>query len=113
MTKNVSRRTEKSSAASKHSGRPISGITSNLRSDFATSTNKSSMNDREDDDVEMAHIKVQVPLVASDIDDESYDFSQNRRDCEAAAAQEAQSPGDFDDRDSEDIELDVSLQKGT
>ena len=74
MSKNVSRRTEKSSGASKISSRPISGITSNLRSDFATSTNKSSMNDREDDDVEMAHIKVEVPVVASDIDDESYDF---------------------------------------
>lgn len=80
----MSQQSKRITEASKNSNRPISGITSNLRSDFATSTNKSSMNEREADDVEMDHIKVDIPLVASDNDDESYDFSQNRRECEEA-----------------------------
>ena len=69
---------ENKAISNKQSNRPISGITSNLRSDFATSTNKSF--DRDTVDNELDDIEVDLPVVANVDEAESYDFSQNRRD---------------------------------
>ena len=98
---------ENKAISNRQSNRPISGITSNLRSDFATSTNKSF--DRDTVDHELDNIEVDLPVVANVDEAESYDFSQNRREQEGEDAKD-QSEGDFGDRD-DDSDIDIEFEK--